>query len=218
MPATLQTFESREAWLENRKKGIGGSDIAAVIGANPWMSNVELWEIKTGRALQEDISGKEVVRYGISAEEHIRALYELDHPDYKVEYAEFNSWYNDEFPWALASLDGWMVDDKGRFGVLEIKTTEIQRAQDWEKWSDHIPQNYFCQVLMYMAITGAEFAELRAAIRYTDREGDRRTTIRDYHIERSDVDEDIKYLMDAGARFWEQVTKDERPALILPGI
>ena len=71
---------------------------------------------------------------------------------------------------------------------------------------------------MYMAVTGAEFAELRAAIRYSDREGDRRTTIRDYHIERSDVDEDIKYLMDAGARFWEQVTKDERPALILPEI
>ena len=215
MPATLQTFESREAWLENRKKGIGGSDIAAVIGANPWMSNVELWQIKTGRAQQEDISEKEVVRYGIAAEEHIRALYELDHPDYKVEYAEFNSWYNGEFPWALASLDGWMVDDKGRFGVLEIKTSEIRSSADWQKWDGCIPPQYYAQITLYIAITNAEFADLRAAIKY--HVGDEtRTVIRDYHVEKNEIQADIDYLIKAGTEFWKLVETDTRPNLILP--
>lgn len=217
MPAQIETFDSRQEWLSHRQKGIGGSDIAAVIGQSPWCSNVELWEIKTGRAKKKDISNEEAVQYGIKAEDHLRALFALDHPEYIVHYLELNSWHNDRYPWALASLDGWLSDnDMKRRGVLEIKTTEILRSGDWDKWTDHIPQQYYCQVLMYMAVTDSEFAELRAAIRYTDKEGSKRTTIRDYHIERKDVEEDIKYLMDKGAEFWELVEKDIRPSLILP--
>ena len=51
----------RTEWLQERKKGIGGSDAAAILGLNPYMSNVDLWEIKTGRKEQEDISEKEIV-------------------------------------------------------------------------------------------------------------------------------------------------------------
>ena len=40
---------NREEWLKERKKGIGGSDAATVLGKNPWKTNVELWEEKTGR-------------------------------------------------------------------------------------------------------------------------------------------------------------------------
>lgn len=209
------TFKSREEWLKNRQEGIGGSDIAAVIGQNPWLSNVELWEIKTGRRLRKDISDKDVVKYGQNAEKHIRALFELDHPEYTVGYEDNNSWHNDKYPWALASLDGWLLDKDLRRGVLEIKTTEIQRASDWDKWDGCIPPQYYAQIALYIAITEAEFADLRAAIKY--HVGDEtRTVIRDYHVERNEIQADIDYLIKAGTEFWKLVETDTRPNLILP--
>ena len=219
MAARFDTFGSREEWLEHRKEGLGGSDIAAVIGANPWMTNTELWEYKTGRQQQADISEKPFVQYGHDAEEHIRGLFALDHPELVIHYHDWNSWTNDRFPWAVASLDGWTTDaENRRTGVLEIKTTEILRSGDWEKWEGVIPQQYFCQVLYYMAVIEADFADLRAAIKYTAKEGDKRITIRDYHIERGEVEADIDYLMEQGAKFWDQVKSGKRPALLLPEI
>ena len=216
---TIQTFNSREEWLANRRQGIGGSDIAAVIGANPFMSNAELFDIKTGKRGYSDLSDNPRVAYGVNAEKPLRELFALDHPEYDVAYEEFNSVYNDNYPWALASLDGFTVErETDRQGVLEIKTTEIMSAGDWDKWTNKIPQNYYCQVLLYMAVTEAEFADLRAAIKYTSADGDKRTTIRDYHIERRDVEEDMNYIMSEGAKFWRRVEKGERPALILPEI
>lgn len=218
---TVKTFETREEWLANRRRGIGGSDIAAVIGANPFMSNTELWDIKSGEKEQGDLSDNPRVAYGAEAEKYLRGLFELDHPEYEVQYCEFNSVYNDRYPWALASLDGFTIEiETGRKGVLEIKTTEIMSATDWDKWADGIPQNYYCQVLFYMAVTDSDYADLRAAIKYTDKEGGKRTTIRDYHIEKTDenVSDDIALLMSEGEKFWQQVERGTRPGRILPNI
>ena len=44
------------AWLKARGYGIGGSDASAILGMNPYKSNIELFEEKTGRRLPEDIS------------------------------------------------------------------------------------------------------------------------------------------------------------------
>lgn len=212
-------FPTRAEWLKNRKNGLGGSDIAAVIGQNPFMSNTDLFDIKTGRKEQPDISDKPFVAYGVSAEELLVKLFELDHPEKQAEHLGFNTVYNDKYPWALASLDGRTVElETLRDGVLEIKTTEIRRSDDWEKWNGRIPQSYFCQVLFYLAVTEFDYADLRAAIKYTSAEGDKRTTIRDYHIERSEVEEDIKFLMQKGAEFWEQVERGISPSRILPDI
>lgn len=209
-------FATRAEWLKHRQNGLGGSDIAAVIGQNPFMSNTDLFDIKTGRKEQPDISDKPYVAYGVSAEELLVKLFALDHPEKDAEHLGFNSVYNDKYPWALASLDGRTVEvDTLRDGVLEIKTTEIMRSDDWEKWNDRLPQSYFCQLLMYLAVTEFEYADLRAAIRYTVGD-EKRTCIRDYHIERSEVEEDIEYLMKQGAAFWERVKNDQRPGLILP--
>jgi len=45
----MKILKDRSEWLENRKSGIGGSEISAVIGCNPYLDNVALWELKTGR-------------------------------------------------------------------------------------------------------------------------------------------------------------------------
>lgn len=40
----------RDAWLQERTKGIGGSDVATVLGLNPYKTPLSLWEEKTGKA------------------------------------------------------------------------------------------------------------------------------------------------------------------------
>lgn len=208
---------NHDEWLKNRNNGIGGSEISAVIGCNPYMNNVTLWEIKTGRRKGDDISDKPYIQYGTQAEEHLRALFALDFPQYKVIYEENNSFTNDQYPFAQASLDGWLTDDMGRTGILEIKTTEILRSMQKEKWKDRIPDNYFCQVLFYMAVMEADFAVLKAQLK-TDFSGDIQLVTKHYHIERSEVQEDINYLMQKGAEFWEYVKSDTRPPLVLPSL
>ena len=212
----MKIMSSREEWLANRQR-IGGSDAAAIIGKNPYRSNVDLWKIKTGQMEAEDISQKPYVLYGTLAEPHIRALFALDYQEYKVEYEENNMFLNSCYPFAHASLDGWLTEiATGRKGILEIKTTTILNSLQQDKWRDQIPDNYYIQVLHYLMVTGFEFAELVALLRYTNM--DIPEQIRHYHIERSDVTEDIEYLIDAERRFWWQVENKKEPAVILPDI
>lgn len=66
------------------------------MGLNPWKTNIELWEEKTGRREAEDISGKDYVRYGIEAEKPLRELFALDHPEQEVHYRENDIRYSKE--------------------------------------------------------------------------------------------------------------------------
>ena len=210
-------LSSREEWLKHRMQGIGGSEISAVVGLNPYMSNVDLWELKTGAMEPEDISDKPYIKYGTQAEPLLRELFKLDFPQYEVFYEENNSFRNSKFPWALASLDGWIRDENGRVGVWECKTTNILQSMQKEKWNHQIPSNYYCQVLFYMAVIEADFAVLKAQMK-TEFNGIPYLQTRHYFIERADVQEDMDYLMEKGAEFWESVKNKEKPGLLLPEI
>ena len=213
---TMKTLASHEEWLASRKK-IGGSDAACILGLNPYKSNIELFDIKTGKTEQEDISDKPYVKYGTEAEEHLRELFKLDFPQYKVDYVENNMWENDKYPFAHASLDAWITDEKGRMGVWECKTTEIINPLQKAKWDNAIPDNYYIQVLHYLMVCEFDFAILKAQLKY--RHNDEMWLVtKHYHIERSEVEEDIKYLAEKEKEFWENVENDKRPNLILPNI
>lgn len=213
----MTDFKNRDDWLQGRKTYIGGSDAACIVGLDPYKSNVELWEFKTGRKQQEDISGKPYVRYGTNAEKYLRELFKLDYPQFKVDYFEYNFCTNDKYPWAHASLDGWLTDENGRRGVLEIKTTTIQNPAQKLKWENRIPDNYFCQILWYLGVTEFDFAVLVAQLKW-DYDGDIFKVTKHYHIERSEVETDIKYLMQKGSEFFEYIKNDTPPPLILPEI
>lgn len=211
------TLASRSEWLAKRKSYIGGSEAACIVGMNPYQSNVDLWELKTGRKKAEDISDNPYVRYGTEAERPLRELFALDYPQYKVEYVEHNMWLNSDYPFAHASLDGWLTDREGRRGIWECKTTNIQSPSQKMKWENRIPDNYFCQVLWYLAVTGFDFAELKAQLKWQT-DDDVFCVTKHYHIERTEVEDDIKMLMQAAAKFAEYLVSDKRPPLILPRI
>ena len=203
MTVTKQIFGSREAWLQARRNHIGGSDAAACVGMSPYKDNVQLWEEKMGLVLPEDISDKEYVRYGTEAEKYLRGLFALDFPEYQVLYDENNMFLNPDFPWMHASLDGELMDRQGRHGILEIKTTNILQSSQRRNWEGRIPDNYYCQVLHYLAVTEYDFAVLKAQLK-SEWGGE-------LHIE-------VRHLLDAEQRFWDCVVTGRRPDLILPAI
>ena len=218
MMVEIKYLKDRDEWLQHRMSRIGGSDASCIVGMNPYRSNVELWQIKTGQLEPEDISDKPYVQYGTKAEMHLRELFQLDFPQYQVIYAENNMFLNDKYPFAHASLDGWMIEkETGRTGILEIKTTNILQSMQKEKWNHRIPDNYYIQVLHYLMVTEFDFAILKAQLK-SEFSGNIYIQTRHYTIERSDVEEDIKFLAEAEQKFWRQVQERKKPALILPEI
>lgn len=208
---------TRQEWLEERKKGIGGSDAAVVLGKSKWKTNVELWEEKTGRRNAPDISNKPCVRYGIEAEEHIRQMFSLNYPEYEVKHKENTIIKHPKYPFLFASLDGILVNkETGEMGILEVKTTEILRSMQNENWKDeNIPDAYYCQVLHYLNVTGFSFVKLVAELKYSQDYQIRKT----YTILREEVEEELKYLEQEEIKFWnDYVVKDIRPPLDLPQI
>ena len=208
---------TREEWLQERKKGIGGSDAAVVIGKSKWKNNVELWEEKTGRKETPDISDKSYVQYGIQAEEYIRQMFALNYPEYEVKHKENEIIKHPKYPFLFASLDGILINkETGKMGILEVKTTEIVRSMQYENWKDdNIPDNYYCQVLHYLNVTGYSFVKLVAELKYSQDYQIRKT----YTILREEVIEEMKYLEQEEIKFWnEYIVKDIRPPLLLPEI
>lgn len=213
---SMKVLSNHDEWLRARTK-IGGSDASAILGLNPYKNNVELFYDKAYGSEPEDISDKPYVKYGTEAEKHLRELFKLDYPQFKVDYVENNMWFNDKYPWAHASLDGWLTDHDGRMGVWECKTTNILQSRQKEKWDHKIPDNYYIQVLHYLMVTEFDFVVLKAQLK-SDFGGDVYIQTKHYLIERSEVEEDIAYLIEAERRFWEHVEAKREPPLKLPDI
>lgn len=222
----------REEWLKAREKGIGASDAACILGLNPWKSNIELWEEKTGRRKAPDIGAKPAVQYGKEAEALLRSLFALDYPQYRVTYDEYGmiATRPDE-PWLFATLDGELEQIAGpvisgrELGVLEIKTAEIMRPSQWADWSDRsIPTQYYCQILHQFLATQRFFAILKAQIKsrdYNNPDPDAlKITTKHYYMTINDpgVADDMLHLLKAEREFMDCVRHDRRPALILPEI
>lgn len=211
-------IETREHWLKERLNGIGASEASSIVNLSPYKSNLELWEEKTGRRIAEDIGDKPYVKFGTEAEKHIRALFALDNPQYQVGYKEFKIIRNPEYPFIFATLDGWLTEDNGRIGVWECKTTEILRANQWQEWTNRVPDNYYVQLLHQLLATGYDFSILTARIKYTDRNGNKKALTQSYTIERSLVLDDLDYLLKEEVKFWNRVKNEKRPNLMLPEI
>ena len=212
---TVIENSSHAEWLMSRSHGIGGSDASAILGLNPYKSNIELFEEKTGQRKPVDISDKPYVKYGNDAEPLIRQLFALDYPEYKVTHHEYRIFRNNRYPFLQASLDGELLDQDNRKGILEIKTSNIIQHMQYEMWKDRIPDNYYIQVLHYLLVTGFQFVVLRAHL--LSKWGlDKRTTVKHYFIERSEVENDLQMLLREECKFWKYVESGKKPPLILP--
>lgn len=215
---TIESFGSREEWLTGRMGGIGGSSASACLNLNPYMSAAQLYRIKKGIEQADDISQKPYVIYGNQAEEPLRRLYELNHQQYDVQYRDNTLLRSIEKPFMYYSPDGLLLEkETNRPGILEIKTTNIMSSRMKETWDDGIPQNYYIQVLHGINVTGFEFVELWAQLKWEFPNGEILLKIKKYHIERSEVLEDLEFVKSGVSDWWHNnFLANKEPHAVLP--
>src|SRR5690625_1207841 len=146
---------SRYEWLQERKKGLGGSDASAILGFNPWKSPFELYIEKTSDTVQE--IDNEAIHWGnvlddVVAEEFTRRT--------GIKVRRRNQIFrHKEHDWMIANIDRDIVGERA---LLECKTTNAFNADAWE--GDQIPPAYMCQVQHYMAVLDYERAYIAVLI------------------------------------------------------
>lgn len=143
---------SDREWKEMRSAGIGGTDLAVVLGLfTRWTTPLQLaqskrgagdekadnWNMARGRGMEPLILDWWTEAVGAHLYRPIPFMRDL------------------ERPWMVASLDGIVVLPDGALAVVDAKDVSMSEAD----WSD-IPIQYVCQMQWYMHLTGIERAYL----------------------------------------------------------
>lgn len=188
----------RKQWLEFRKGGLGGSDAAAVMGFSPFATPYTVWLEKTRRVEPQDLSDNESVYWGTVLEKDVADEFAKRHPEMMVR-RKTGVMQSKERPWQFATVDRVTQDERGRRGILEIKTAGAHRASDWD---DGVPSYYLPQPTHYLAVSGYDYFDVAVLI------GGQK--YREFHYERDEAD--IAALNEREQEFWEEyVVKDVPP-------
>ena len=193
--------EINAQWIEARKNGIGGSDVASIMGLNKYSSPLNVWLVKTGREPSPDLSDNQAVEWGNRLEDVVAAKFAEEHPELQVRRRNATM-VSIKRPWAFANIDRWVTDGKGNVGILEVKTAGMRRAADWD---NGVPLYYMTQVMHYMSVTGYQYAWVAVLIGGQE--------YREYYIERDE--NDIAAINNYVDTFWHDfVAADTAPALV----
>lgn len=137
---------SREEWLADRARGIGASEVAAVVGISPWDTPFSLWLKKTGQVPPEPEN--QAMRMGHLLEPVIAQLWEEETGGRVVKASARDILYVDrEKPWRRVTPDRLAKRD-GAKRLLEFKST----SKDID--ADDIPLHWICQCQYQMLVTG----------------------------------------------------------------
>lgn len=184
---------TRDEWLKARKLGLGGSDMAAVLGLSPWRSPIDVWLDKTSDTVEEKES--EPMYWGNVLEEVVAQEF-AKRSGYKVRNNNFTL-QSEEYPYLLANIDREIV---GLDAGLECKTANAFKANEWD--GDNVPDAYYIQCQHYMAVTGKSSWWIACLVGGNTF----------YYKEIKRNEEVIKAIIDTGAAFWELVESKTMPA------
>lgn len=146
---------SRFEWLQERKKGIGGSDASAILGFNPWKSAFELYIDKTSDHVEE--IDNEAIHWGNVLEDVVAE--EFTRRTGKKVRRRNQTFRHKKYDFMHANIDRDVVGEKA---LLECKTTNVFNVDAWE--GEQIPPAYMCQVQHYMAVLDYEKAYIAVLI------------------------------------------------------
>ena len=138
---------SHEEWLEHRQKSIGGSDASAILGMNTYCSPYTVWADKLGKLPNKE--DNEAMRLGRDLEDYVAKRF-TEETGKKVR-KENNIIINPDFPYAHANVDRMVV---GEDAGLECKTTSVMNLKRFK--NGEYPENYYCQCVHYLMVTGAK--------------------------------------------------------------
>lgn len=155
---------SRE-WLEQRKCGVGGSDVGNILGLVKGSGTYrelmldKLSPVTEADLEEQNVDGAASMR-GNNWEEAIFRMFAERHPEYNVIHCK-DSWMskNDEFQ--VANVDGLLAyaGSDNIKGILEIKTSN--RPLDWDSG---VPLKYLAQALWYLDTFGLDFFHVAVVI------------------------------------------------------
>jgi putative phage-type endonuclease len=175
----------RTAWLENRRAGLGGSDIGAILGLSQYKTPVDVWMDKTGRAAAQDETLQ--MRFGTYAEEFVAQEYSRMTG---LSVQRFTKMLHHPTAPLLGNIDRLVVPEGQKRAshqseirtdrLLECKTASAFSAYKPDEWgeagSDAVPMSYLVQVATYRILTGCPYADL--AVLFGNQE------VRVYHLQR----------------------------------
>lgn len=139
-------MENKQEWLKERKNYLGGSDLGAIAGLNPYRTTLDVYLDKTSDDIRCETS--HTMRWGNLLEDVVAKAYAED-TGYDVEI-EPNTIYHPKYKFLGANIDRWVGD---REYVLECKTAGFTKAKEWgEVGTDQIPESYLIQIAYYAAI------------------------------------------------------------------
>lgn len=147
---------SNEDWLDYRRQGIGGSDVAAIMGISPFATAQDLYYDKIGvkPVIEEDTNNWVALEVGHRLEDLVAKIFSV-----KTGLEVFpirKMFRHPDYPFMLADVDYFIRFPDGGTGILECKTTNYN-CQD--KWADgQIPDNYIYQVRHYLAVMNLDCA------------------------------------------------------------
>lgn len=192
MPTGTNTGKSREQWLEERRKSLGGSDAAAIMGLNPYVTPYTVWADKTGRLPEQE--DNEAMRQGRDLEEYVAQRF-TEKTGRKCRRKN-RILRNPAYPFAHANVDRWI---QGENAGLECKTTKFLNMRKFK--SGEYPDTYYCQCVHYMAVTGADRWYLAVLVLGAG--------FYVFTIERDE--KEIQALMDSEQLFWESYVERDVP-------
>ena len=184
----------REQWLELRKKGIGGSDSAAIVGLDRYRSPFDVYADKLG--LRPEIPDNEAMRQGRDLEQYVAERF-MEATGKKVRRRNAML-QHPEYSFMIADIDRWVVGENAGF---EAKTTSVLNRAKFSQ--GEFPPRYYVQCMHYMAVTGAERWYLAVLV-----------LNKSFHVFTIERDEaEIQALIEAEKDFWENhVLKQIPPA------
>ena len=149
-------------WLQERQKGIGASDAAAVLGANPFRSSLEVYLNKITPLEEQEREDSDSMFFGKESEPMVAKRYIkktgrklLDLGDYTILQSVVN-------PIFTATLDRVIEPSNGNgAGILEIKTAGHRMA---DRWEEEPPDYYQVQLQHQLLVTGLQWGSLAVLI------------------------------------------------------
>lgn len=140
---------SEKDWLAYRRKGIGGSDVAAIMGVSPFATIRDLYNDKVGiQPVIEEERNWVALEVGHRLEDLVAKIFSK-----KTGLEVFpvrKMFRHPLYPFMLADVDYFIRFPDGTFGLLECKTCNYNARTKWD--DDSIPINYVYQVRHYLAV------------------------------------------------------------------
>ena len=144
----VHDITSRSQWLDLRRQDVTASRVGALFDAHPYLTREQLAGTLLGTHNEGDTPA---MRRGRILEPAVAAALAEEHPGWRITKA--TTYHRLPVPRLGATPDYWYVDDDGRVGVCQCKTTS---PETWEKWHGRVPLAYTLQVLLEMMCTGRE--------------------------------------------------------------